>query len=78
MGKFKISGSANLIDADFSLHILQAFLDDGDEGSRGHQSAVDVGLADVALYAKGERWVGEACRGKEVSSCYHLGTSICE
>lgn len=72
MGKFKISisgsaTSADLIDADFSLHILQAFLDDGDEGSRGHQSSVDVGLADVALYAKGECWVGEACRGKKTA-----------
>lgn len=45
----------DLIDADFSLHILQALLDDTDEGSRGHQSSVDVGLADVRLYAKGKR-----------------------
>lgn len=44
----------DLIDADFSLHILQALLDDGDEGSRGNQGSIDVGLADVALYAKGE------------------------
>lgn len=52
----------DLIDADFSLHVLQALLDDGDEGSRGHQGSIDIGLADVALYAKGERWVGEAWR----------------
>lgn len=45
----------DLIDADFSLHILQTLLDDGDEGSRGHQGSIDVGLTDVALYAKGER-----------------------
>lgn len=44
----------DLVDADFSLHILQALLNDGDEGSRGHQRSIDVGLADVALYAKGE------------------------
>lgn len=44
----------DLIDADFSLHILQALLDDGDEGSRGHKGSIDVGLADVALYAEGE------------------------
>lgn len=44
----------DLVDADFSLHILQTLLDDGDEGSRGHQGSIDVGLADVALYAKGE------------------------
>lgn len=44
----------NLIDADFRLHILQALLYNGDEGSRGHQGSIDVGLADVALYAKGE------------------------
>lgn len=52
----------DLIDADFSLHVLQALLDDGDEGSRGHQSSINVGLADVALYAKGECRVGEAWR----------------
>lgn len=45
---------ADLIDADFSLHVLQALLNDGDERGRGHQGAVNVGLADVALYAKGE------------------------
>lgn len=45
----------DLIDADFSLHVLQALLDDGDEGSRGHQGSIDVGLADMTLYAKGER-----------------------
>lgn len=50
----------DLIDADFSLHVLQPLLDDGDEGSRGHQSSINVGLADVAFYAKGERRVGEA------------------
>lgn len=44
----------DLIDADFSFHVLQALLNDGDESSRGHQCPVDVGLADVALYAKGE------------------------
>lgn len=44
----------HLIDADFGLYILQTLLNDADEGSRGHQSTVDVGLADVALYTKGE------------------------
>lgn len=44
----------DLVDANFSLHILQTLLDDGDEGSRGHQGSIDVGLADVTLYAKGE------------------------
>lgn len=53
---------ADLIDADFSLYILQALLDDWDEGCRGNQGSIDVGLADVAFYAKGECWVGEACR----------------
>lgn len=53
---------ADLIDADFSLHILQALLDDGDEGCRRNQGSIDVGLAYVALYTKGERWVGEAWR----------------
>lgn len=53
----------HLIDADFCLHVLQALLDDADEGSRGNQSTIDVGLADVTLYAKRERWVGEPCRG---------------
>lgn len=51
---------ADLIDADFSLHVLQALLDDGDEGSRRHQGSIDVGLTDVALYAKGEGRVREA------------------
>lgn len=51
----------DLIDADFCLHVLQALLDDGDKGSRGHQGSIDIRLADVALYAKGERWVWEAC-----------------
>lgn len=45
---------ADLIDADFSLHVLQALLDDGDEGSRRHQGSIDVGLTDVALYTEGE------------------------
>lgn len=52
----------DLVDADFCLHILQALLDYGDEGSRGHQGSIDVWLADVALYAKGESRVGEAWR----------------
>ena len=50
----------DLVDADLCLHVLQALLNDGDEGSRGHQGSVDIGLADVALYAKGESRVGEA------------------
>lgn len=45
---------ADLVDADFSLHVLQALLDDGDEGGRRDQGSIDVGLTDVALYAKGE------------------------
>lgn len=45
----------HLIDADFCLHVLQALLDDADEGSRGNQSTIDVGLADVTLYAERER-----------------------
>lgn len=56
---------ADLIDADFSLHILEALLDDGDEGSRRHQGSIDVGLTDVALYAKGEGRVREAWRKRE-------------
>lgn len=55
----------DLIDADFSLHILQALLDDRDEGSRGHQGSIDVRLANVALYAKGECRVGEAWWGQD-------------
>lgn len=51
---------ADLIYADFSLYVLQALLDDGDKGCRGNQGSIDVGLADVALYTKGECWVGEA------------------
>lgn len=46
---------SHLIDADFSLDVLQALLDDADEGSRGNQSTIDVGLADVTLYTKRER-----------------------
>lgn len=45
---------SHLIDADFSLHVLQALLNDADEGSRGNQSTIDVGLADVTLYTKGK------------------------
>lgn len=45
---------SHLIYADFSLHVLQALLDDADQGSRGNQSTIDVGLANVALYAKGK------------------------
>lgn len=45
---------ADLIYADFSLYVLQALLDDGDEGCRGNQGSIDVGLADVAFYTKGE------------------------
>ena len=48
-------GATDLVDADFGLHILQALLDDGDERCRGHQGSIDVGLADVALYAKRKR-----------------------
>lgn len=54
----------HLVDADFGLHILQPFLQDGDERCRGHQSSVDVGLADVALDAKGKRRVGETFKRK--------------
>lgn len=43
---------SHLIDADFGLDVLQALLDDADEGSRGNQSTIDVGLTDVTLYAK--------------------------
>lgn len=50
---------SHLIDADFSLNVLQALLDDADEGSRGNQSTIDVGLADVTFYTKRKRWVGE-------------------
>jgi len=46
---------SHLIDADFCLHILQTLLNNADEGSRGNQSTVDVGLTDVALYTKGKR-----------------------
>lgn len=46
---------SHLIDADFGLDVLQALLDDADEGSRGNQSTIDVGLADVTLYTKGKR-----------------------
>lgn len=46
---------SHLIDADFSLDVLQALLDDADEGSRGNQSTIDVGLADVTLYTKCKR-----------------------
>lgn len=61
----------DLVDADFRLHVLQPLLDDRDEGSRGHQSSIDVGLADVAFYAKGERRVGEAW--KQVSIIERAG-----
>lgn len=47
--------SSHLIDADFGLDVLQALLDDADEGSRGNQSTIDVGLADVTLYTERER-----------------------
>lgn len=53
---------SHLIDADFCFHVLQALLNDADEGGGGHKSAVDVGLTDVALYAKGKGRVGEPCR----------------
>lgn len=53
--------SSHLVDADLRLHILQAFLDDGDESGGGDQCSVDVWLADVAFYAKREGRVGEAC-----------------
>lgn len=58
-----IQSVSHLIDADFSLDVLQALLDDADEGSRGNQSTIDVGLADVTLYTKCKRWVGEPWRG---------------
>lgn len=45
---------SNLIDTDFGLDILQALLDDTDEGSRGHQSTINVRLTDVTLYTKGK------------------------
>lgn len=55
-GELLLSNSvSHLIDADFSLYVLQALLDDADEGSRGNQSTIDVGLADVTLYTECKR-----------------------
>lgn len=54
----------HLVDADLGLHVLKAFLQDGDEGSRRHQSPVDVRLTDVTLDAKRERRVRETCSTK--------------
>ncbi len=51
----------HLVDADLGLHVLKAFLQDGDERSRRHQSPVDVRLTDVTLDAKRERRVREPC-----------------
>lgn len=44
----------HLIDADFSLNILETLLDDANEGSRRNQSSVDIRLTDMTLYSKGE------------------------
>ncbi len=54
----------HLVDADLGLHVLKAFLQDGDERSRRHQSPVDVRLTDVTLDAKRERRVRETCSTK--------------
>ncbi len=54
----------HLVDADLGLHVLKAFLQDGDERSRRHQSPVDVRLTDVTLDAKRERRVREPCSTK--------------
>lgn len=55
-----------LVDTDLGLYILQALLENGDEGGRWHQRPIDVGLADVALNPKCESRVGKTCskRGK--------------
>lgn len=54
-------GCTYLVDADLGLHILQALLQDGDEGSRRHESPIDVGLAYVALDTERERRVRKTC-----------------
>lgn len=44
----------HLIDADFSLNILETLLDDANKGSRRDQSSIDIRLTDVTLYTKCE------------------------
>lgn len=44
----------HLIDADFSLNILETLLDDANKGSRRNQSSIDIRLTDVTLYTKRE------------------------
>lgn len=44
----------HLIDADFSLNILETLLDDANKGSRRNQSSIDIRLTDVTFYTKCE------------------------
>lgn len=55
----------HLIDADFSLNILETLLDDANKGSRRNQSSIDIRLTDVTLYTKCEGWVGEPWKREE-------------
>ena len=55
------SRGTHLSNAYLHLGELKAFLYNAEEGSRGHQSPIDVGLGDVGLYAKCIRSVHKPC-----------------
>lgn len=56
---FQHESRTNLVEVRLELHVLEALLDEGDEGTRWHLLSI---LLHVALVAERERRVPETCR----------------